>query len=311
MSATTMQIEREALDWLVRVNDPGFEQWDAWEAWMAADARHGETYWRLAEAEGDAVEALNSAPARRTIIRRGPAFPLPRRAAVAAAVGVLALGVAWVGWSARPQPWQIETAPGEQRTVALADGSQLVLDGGAHVTMDRRRPREVTLVAGRALFEVVHDERRPFLVNVGETTLTDLGTVFDVTRLQDGVRVAVSEGAVRVDASSGSAVLNPGDSVIATSQGLERRPVDIDAVDDWREGRLSWNDERLAVVAQDLSRVLDRPIRVAPALADRRFSGSLTTGGPVNGQQARIALLLGVAVIEDGAGWRLEPLPSP
>lgn len=312
MSATDIQIEREALDWLVRVNDPAFEQWDAWDAWLAADARHAETYWRLAEREDDAVEALKNAPARALpVVRRSVTFPISRRAALAAAVGVLALGVGWIGWSQRPQPWSVETAPGQQRTLTLADGSQVVMDGGARLAMDRRRPREVKLEAGRALFEVTHDETRPFLVTVGDTTLTDLGTVFDVTRLQDGVRVAVSEGAVRVDATNGSAVLNPGDSAVASSRGLEHRPVDVEAVDGWREGRLSWNNERLDVVAEDLSRALNRPVRLAPGLADRRFSGSLTTTASPRDQKARLELLLGVTVVEDAQGWRLEPRPAP
>ena len=230
MSATDKMIERDALDWLVRVNDPDFDQWETWEAWLAADARHGEAYWRLAEPESEAVEALKTAPPRRMpTIRRGVA--LPRRAAVAAVVGALALGLGWIGWSSRPQPWMVETAPGEQRTLSLADGSQVMMDGGTRLTMDRRKPRAVTLESGRALFEVVHDERRPFLVAVGDTMLTDLGTVFDVTHLQDGARVAVSEGAVRVDATAGSATLNPGDSVIASPRGVGRRPVRIDGAD--------------------------------------------------------------------------------
>ncbi|QDH74025.1 FecR domain-containing protein [Brevundimonas sp. M20] len=309
MSATDMKIEQAALDWLVRVNDPAFDQWDAWEAWLAADARHAETYWRLAEAEGEAVEALKSAPPRRAapVIRRGVQFPLPRRAVMAAAVGALAVGLGWIGWTQTPRPWSVETAPGEQRTVSLADGSKITLDGGTRLSMDRRKPREVTLEGGRALFDVVHDDARPFIVGVGEAILTDLGTVFDVTHLQNGARVAVSEGSVRVDARGDTATLNPGDSVVASPRGLERRPVDIEAVDDWREGRLSWNGERLDVVAQDLARALNRPIRIAPALAGRSFSGSLNIGPDARDQRERIALLLGVTVIEDGEGWRLEP----
>lgn len=312
MSATTGMIEREARDWLVRVNDPDFDQWDAWEAWLAADARQAEAYWRLAEAEGDMVEALKTAPPRLLPrIRPGQGFVFPRRAAIAATVGLLALGVAWIGWSARPQPWLIQTAPGEQRTITLADGSQVVLDGATRLAMDRRKPREATLEAGRALFEVEHDETRPFLVEVGDATLTDLGTIFDVTRLQDGVRVSVSEGSVQVDAGADRTVLNPGDSVVAGPRGLERGSVAPEDVDGWREGRLSWNDERLIVVAQDLSRALNRPIMVAPALAERRFSGSLNTTASPARQRARLELLFGVSVIEQGEVWRLEPRRAP
>lgn len=308
MSVSGKDIEREALDWLVRVNDPAFDGWEAWDRWMAADPRHSETYWRMAETEADAVEALKSAPARTAppvIVRRTGIFP--GRAAIAAGVAAIALGGGWFAWNAMPRPWTIETAPGEQRTITLADGSRVSLDGGTRLALDRRDPRDVTLVAGRALFEVTHDETDPFLVEVGGTTLTDLGTTFDVTRLSDGARVSVSEGSVRVDMKGASAVLNPGDGVLATARGLERRPVSPEDVADWREGRLSYVNETLGVVAQDLARALNRPVSVAPALADRRFSGSLTTTAPPAEQKARLAQLLGVTIVEDGEGWRLEP----
>lgn len=307
MSAFRTEIDREALDWLVRVNDPAFEAWEDWDAWMAADPAHAEAYWRLAEVEGDAVEALKAAPAptvRKVMPRR--AFALPR-SAMAAAFALVALGGVWFVWDGRPQPWTIETAPGEQRTVTLSDGSEVSLAGATRLTLDRRRPRDVNLEAGRALFEVTHDEAHPFVVEVGDATLTDLGTIFDVTRLADGARVSVSEGSVRVDTQEATATLNPGDSVVATPEGLERRSISTEDVAAWREGRLSYTGETLGVVAEDLSRALNRPITVSPTVADRRFSGSLTTTTDAANQRARLARLLGVSVVEDGEGWRLEP----
>lgn len=308
MSAFSTDINREALDWLVRVNDTAFEAWEDWDVWMAADPLHAEAYWRLAEAEGDAVEALKAAPApgvRRIMPRR--AFALPRRSAIAAAVAVLAVGGAWIGWSQRAQPWIIETAPGETRTVTLDDGSQVSLAGGTRLVLDRKHPRDVDLEAGRALFEVTHDAARPFVVQVADATLTDLGTIFDVTRLADGARVSVSEGIVRIDMQDATETLNAGDGALATSAGIERREVSTEEVAAWREGRLSWTGERLEVVAQDLARALNRPITVSPSVANRRFSGSLTASTEAANQRARLARLLGVSVVEDGEGWRLEP----
>lgn len=308
MSAFSMEIEREAMAWLIQVNDPAFESWDDWDRWMAADARHAESYWRLAEADADVVEALKSTLVRPSVnagARR--TFAFLGRPAIAAAIAAVALGGAWIGWSVRSQPWSIETAPGEQRTVTLADGSRVWLDGATRLTLDRRDPRDVTLDAGRALFEVVHDDRHPFTVDVGDVELTDLGTVFDVTRLGDGARVSVSEGVVRVDQDSASATLNAGDSVLAGPRGLERRTVAPGDVTGWREGRLAYSNETLEVVAQDLERALDRRVRVDPALSGRRFSGSLSTRGTPEGLRGRLSRLLGVAIVEDSEGWRMEP----
>lgn len=307
MSRLGTEIDRQALDWLVRVNDPAFEAWDDWDAWMIADPAHAQAYWRLAEAEADAVEALKTAPPsplRRAMPRRS--FTLPRRSVMAAAVAAVALGGLWIGWNERAQPWTLETAPGETRTVTLDDGSRVWLAGGTRLTLDRKRPCGVDLEAGRALFEVVHDARRPFVVQVADATLTDLGTTFDVTRLADGARVSVSEGIVRVDHRGATETLNPGDGAMATSRGLERREIPTEDVAAWREGRLSYADETLAIVAEDLSRALNRPITATPAVATRRFSGSLSTAQTPD-QRARLSRLLGVSVVEDGEGWRLEP----
>lgn len=307
MSASDSMIEREALAWLVRVNDPAFDQWDAWDHWLAADARHSATYWRLAEAEADVVEALKSAPVRPARPAVARTFDFSRRAAVAATVAIVGLGGGWLAWHQRAQPWSIATGSGERRTVTLADGSRVSLDGATRLTLDRRDPRDVTLNTGRALFEVAHDDADPFRVTVGDTTATDLGTTFDVTRLSDGARISVSEGSVRVDRKSASATLHPGDGVVATSRGLERRSVSPEDVAGWRAGRLSYTNETLAIVAQDLERALGRPVRVAPSLSERRVSGSWSTQAAPTDLKARLSRLLGVSVVEDGQGWRLEP----
>lgn len=317
MTADT-KIQGEALDWLVQINDAGFDRWGDWDLWMAADPRHAEAYWALAEADAGAVEALQTTSARSpsqsasvTPFRarvRPPTFP--RRAAMAAAA-VLVVGGAVFGWTQRPQPWSIETRTGEQRTVQLADGSNVILDSGTRLTLDHREPRKVRLDAGRALFTVVYDEAHPFLVEAGGATLTDLGTIFDVTHLSDGARVAVSQGSVRIDAGAASAVLTPGDSVVSSARGLERGATSIEAVSAWTEGRLTYAGERLDVVAQDLTRSLGRPVVVAPAIAGQRFSGSMGLAQPSPAFKARLAVLLDVSIVDDGSVWRLQPRRAP
>ncbi len=305
-------IEGSALTWLTRVNDPGFDRWDDWQAWLAQDPRHEAAYWRFAALEAEAVEAMKADAAARPPILRplrkpvSPRFSSRVRRAVAAVFVAALVGSGWLAWSGRSQPWSVETAPGEQRSLVLADGTRLHLAGDSRVALDRRHPRQARLDSGRALFEVVHDEARPFSVSVGDVVLSDLGTVFDVTRLQDGARVAVSEGVVRVDANGRAATLQAGDGVVATADGLDRRPVPVGAVAAWREGRLVYDDERFAVIAEDLTRALGRPVAVAPDMADRRFTGSLAVTGSAEGLRRRLELLLDARIVPVAAGWRIE-----
>jgi len=311
MSAERTHVEQAALDWLVRVNDPAFAAWDEWEAWLARDPAHAETYWRLAEAEADIVAELAArAPARPVAASRASIRPIaPRRLwmAVAAAVAIVVLGGTWTAWLQRPQPWIVETAPGQVRSLTLADGTRLHLAGATRLSLDRAHPRRARLDQGRVLAEVVHDDRRPFVLTVDEATLTDLGTAFDVTRLQGGWRVAVSEGEVRVDADDQAVTLKPGEALSAHDGVMtphDLPPADAGA---WRTGRLIYRAERLEVVAQDLAIALGRPVAVAPTVADRRFTGSLSVTGAPEALRPRLELLLGVAVVEDADGWRLTP----
>ncbi|QHL90470.1 hypothetical protein GVO57_06010 [Sphingomonas changnyeongensis] len=78
--------------------------------------------------------------------------------------------------------------------MTLADGSRVDLNGGTRIALDRGNPRFARLERGEALFTIVHDEARPFEVHAGDAVLRDLGTVFDVVREPDRLRVAVAEG---------------------------------------------------------------------------------------------------------------------
>lgn len=310
MSAFDMTIEQEALDWLIRVNDSAFHDWDAWDRWMAADPRHAASYWRLAEAEAEMVETLRSRPrAAAAVVSIGRTSVPPRRAFFAAAAAAVAvvLGGVWLAWSEMSGPLMFETAPGETRSLTLGDGSRVSLAGASRVAVNRRDPRDVSLQEGRALFEVIHDDSDPFIVMVGDTRLTDLGTTFDVTRLQDGLRVSVSEGRVLVEAEGGSATLDPGDSVLVGPLGLDRRTVPVEDVAGWRTGRLSYANETLSIVAEDLERAIGIPISVAPSAAQRRFTGSLGVHGEAAALKPRLSALLGVLIVDVDEGWRLEP----
>lgn len=322
MSKHRGEVERAALAWLVRLNDPDFIDWDGWEAWLVQDPAHAEVYWRLAEAEAGVVEAMaapssalaaapiKGVPAGTGGARRAasPAVRRPQRrrwlpyAAAAAAAAVVFGGF----WAVRPQTWSVETGAGEHRTVELADGSALYLDGATRVTLDRRRPRHAVLDEGRVLVQVVHDERRPFSLVAGDAVLTDLGTAFDVTRLGDGLRVAVSEGVVRVDVQRQSVTLRAGEALQTTDGRLSRQTVAPEAVGAWRGGRLVYQDERLEVVAEDLSRALGLDITVAPEIADRRFTGSLSADGSPETLRTRLELVLDVRIVEDAGGWRMQ-----
>lgn len=201
---------QEATEWFVRLNNPlvSDETRRAYQIWLGADATHPEAMHDVSELWG-ALDQPAAQLAASGWHRDTPApipTPRPRRPAkigvkFAAASAVLALVAAILMWR---DPGIIDrafadaaTRPGERRDVRLADGSLAVLDGDTALNSDMAGGRRVvTLLRGRAWFDVVADSARPFTVHAGQVDVQVRGTAFEVDR--DAAAVTVEHGRVAV-----------------------------------------------------------------------------------------------------------------
>lgn len=301
-----MAIQHEdAVDWASRVADRDFEDWDGFTHWLEADpdnsARYDAAVAALADV-GNVVAALPSGG----VVESSAMRRRPQRWFVAAAAAATLGAIGLTAWQERAQPYAVETAPGEQREVALADDSSMVLAGGSRVELDRADQRSAVLDRGEVLFRIRHDGAKPFRVRAGDLTITDVGTIFDVKRAGTLTRVAVSEGAVLVDPDGAALRLDAGKAVEAEGDRLAESKIAIADVGAWREGRLAYDGVPLGEVAADLARQLGRQVRVAPALAGRRFQGTLDMAS-LRTDPATLGALLDVQVRADAEGWKLEP----
>jgi transmembrane sensor len=314
-AAPTASVEDEALAWVIRMAEPDAD-WHAFTLWLEGDPARAARYDRAAVALQDAGQAVAALPLSGT-----SAAPEPRVAhegvlasgrwrparwiggtIAAALVGAVGLGV----WSEAPHPYAVQTAAGEQRIVALPDGSSIVLAGASRVRLDHGDARVASVEQGQMLFRVRHDARHPFAVSVGNHRLVDLGTVFDVKAAAGRTLVAVAKGAVMVDPNGAALRLDPGQAAVMTGGRWERRTVDPSDVASWREGRLAFDDAPLAEVAGDLSRQLGQRVSVVPSLAARTFRGTLDLRS-LKTRPELLGTLLNVRVRQDAEGWTLEP----
>jgi transmembrane sensor len=226
-----------------------------------------------------------------------------------AAGGLAAVVIASVGYVAAdrwPQPVTIETKPGVTRTIALADGSSVALNGATRVILDRKDARVATLEHGEVLVSVRHDAARPFRVTVGDTKIVDVGTQFSVTR-DDGVtRVAVSEGEIAFEPDGADVRLRPGQALtsIDASHEVVVTRVAQTSVGAWRRNQLVYDGTPLRLVAADLSRRLGMQIVAAPDVAARPFRGTIATAG-LSGSPETLAPLLDVTLRRSGTVWTM------
>ncbi len=277
-SASDAVIRAQAAAWLARLcsdertplDDSGFR------AWLREDPRHQKAFdlvntaWEIAR--GDLVNM----PAGKMLRRR----KRERERYVLAGALAAALAVA-VGLAAMlPRPDTFTTKLGEQRRIALADGSTMLLDTATsvQVTLKRHR-REITLIKGRAHFEVAHDETRPFVVSVGRQQVTAVGTAFDVGLTSDQASVLLTQGKVLVTDPTGRRTMTPGDRIVfSAGRAVADRP-DLESQSAWEDGRTVFENRPLKDVVAEMNRYSRRHLVIGDAaVGDMRLSGTYRLG---------------------------------
>ncbi|PLR26638.1 hypothetical protein SGCZBJ_09925 [Caulobacter zeae] len=306
-----------AVDWHERRRAPGWSAADeaALTAWLEADAEHVAAYAAMAEVEAaldDAVAAggldLELAQAR-AAFAQGKARNSRRSFALMAAglsgVAVLAGlgGLAWTRAGASEQSFA--AAPGQRSAVVLADGSRVVLDGGARLTARiDRRSRDITLTGGRAFFDVAHDPSRPFEVSGGGHVVRALGTAFevDLAPAAKTYEVALLRGRVRVSGGKQPVELAPGQVLAADAQGREAvSSADVAAATAWRDGRLVLKGDALSDAADEINRRGGRRIVVRGSAKDLKLSGAFGGDDPLAFARA-VAVIHGLTLGEAADG---------
>ena len=208
------------------------------------------------------------------------------------------------------------TGVGRLDSLKLADGTRVILGPGSSLQLADHygtASREVTLT-GEAYFDVVHDERVPFVVRTSGATMRDVGTAFTVK--SDGVvgtRVAVATGAVGVTAGSGGSavVLRAGDRAVVRDDGVhvERGVVSTDELS-WTRGTLAFHDAPMPEVAAGLRRWFGLELVVTDsALARRRLTATFESNS-VGEVSAVLAAALGASAKLTGDTLTLTPATS-
>ena len=272
--------------WLKWIEDTGHQQSYencelAWE--LAAELRNSAQLAALLAGADALVNERNAAP----VHAARPKWRVPRWQ-LGLAASLLAVGaLAWLFLN-RPATVEYSTAVGEQRSIALPDGSTVLLntDSAVRVRLSRHL-RRIELARGEALFSVTHDPARPFEVHALQGVTTAVGTQFDVEIIHSGAAVSVLEGTVTVGGTGAGSLAPPvvavpaGSGVGYTQEGMvsQLRPAEINRIKGWRAQRLVFNDIPLDTALAEYNRYRSTPIVLGdPALGSRHINGVFHIG---------------------------------
>ncbi|MGD8175666.1 FecR family protein [Marinimicrobium sp. ARAG 43.8] len=282
-------IDQQAAEWVTRLAGGGIERSEQQQLsrWLAEDARHREAFtqsqqvWR---AMGALREPLVSEAVIESRVTRCRHFRWSAGVAAASVLMVLCVQL-WLSgaWpTGRESAADYATAPGEQQTVTLRDGSRVRLgpDSAIAVAYDADF-RRVNLVSGVAYFTVAAERGagfRPFVVEAGSLSGTALGTRFVVDRLAGTTaELTVIEHAVAVSTPATHTPVNVDAGQRVRVQGAQLdAPVSADPgwAKAWKHNQLVFERTSLKDVITRLNRFRTHKIILSRSEASQiRVSG--------------------------------------
>lgn len=317
----------EAGAWLARLarDDASADDGLVFDAWLAAAPQNRSAYrralvlWHEFDLRADDVRARVALTAKPPAARRSAGRLRPRPSArtwwIGGAAAALAAGLAIAVLPPaliRPTVQTYATLKGQHQRVALADGSIVDLDAETRLRVILRgSERRVSLTEGQAIFDVVHDARRPFVVQAGDRLVRDVGTQFDVRKRGAEITVTVARGRVEVTsdpagAGDGSVLLGPGQRLeMDATRASQLTSVDPQETFSWRAGRLVYRAQPLAEVVADLNHQFIEQTTIAdPQLARLPITGVIVLDNP-RAVMARLSLMLPIKTVRSDKGLML------
>ena len=299
----SLDTRETALEWLVRTNDPRFEEWDEFTIWLEEDAANAAAYHALAASEVAMLPVVAAAfPRPNTSRPRFARLAVGSAAAAAAAAATMLLVV-----TPHLMPAEYRTRAGEIRTVSLGGHDRMVMNGDTTLAISGWSHRTVRLQQGQILVELPEPGPSKVSVVSGDLKLVDVGTVFEVARDGRDTRLLVGDGAVVADPEGARLEVRAGERLDTAdgAQVLQAAPTEVTSVGSFQRGQLAYVDEPLGHVLADLRRSTGLDIRGAEAIKARRFTGTLSIT-QVKRNPRSLGALLGLAVEQSGRGWKLQ-----
>lgn len=295
--ATGINFSKVACEWFVRLKakDISDAEQNQHSDWMNESPDHQQAHrdlnqqWeQMDELKPWALDEVDRLESRFEQSQRREAYPLwhqshKRKHIGLALVALVGVSLAYAAFMALP--WfelttniDYQTQPGEQRKVVLPDGSLLHLNTATRVNIEYRTDRrEIELLSGEALIDVVQIPGRPFVAYGSGHNIVGMGATFNLRLLNAALEITVIEGQIAVRQHAGNRltdpdtpltktiVLNTGQAVVINTAGRISKvsTADVEVATAWDRGLLIFDGMSLRKAAEKLSRYMVADIRVA------------------------------------------------
>ncbi|RYG02412.1 MAG: DUF4974 domain-containing protein [Chitinophagaceae bacterium] len=183
----------------------------------------------------------------------------------------------------------LTTPRARQQQIVLPDGSKIWLNAESSIKFPTRfagNTRQVE-ISGEVYFEVAPDKTKPFVVNIGKSSVNVLGTHFNVMAYSSEVflETTLLEGKVEFRNNDKQVELKPGQqSKLSTAGqiGLSNN-VDLDLVMAWKNGFQAFSSADLKTILRQAGRWYD---------VDVEYDGEIPAGLTFTGEVPREVTLL-------------------
>lgn len=120
-----------------------------------------------------------------------------RWASVAVVAGLITGTFFWYNDSKNNIVYQ--TGKNDEQSILLTDGSTVKLYSNSRIELTKdynKSERIIVFKKGEAFFDVKHNERVPFIVDMGTAIVKDIGTSFYILNAKDSIKLSVKSGEV-------------------------------------------------------------------------------------------------------------------
>lgn len=313
-SALTDAIRNEAIHWVLRQRDADMppEDWATFTEWLEVDPKHGVAYDQALEADtdlgaiGQNLTPADDAAEEVTAANDNGGGLFSRWPAFGAVAAVLLAAIIFWPVSPTPQFATLQTEVGKIQEVAINSSVSMVVNGNSELALDKENAI-VRMLRGEVTYSVNSPEPGALRVEIDDLVLVDYGTVFNVIRDQESLKVAVTEGSVMIDPEGRKILVSTGEQVDMqlSNQAVTRSDVGADTVLAWQDKQLVFEDRPVADVIRDVERNFGTKISVSDGLLNQNVSGVISLANDEASVIGDVAAVLESTARKSDTGWRI------